>query len=133
MHNLYQKNHEIWSPYYKINHYQNPVFTSINVNGSLHQYMINFSPPLDSQRATNDQIKQDYQLPYRFAKNWEDVLILGAGSGNDVHLVLEQGAKNVDAVEIDRAIWKLGKDLNYQKPYDDPRVQVYIDDAPCLP
>ena len=129
VHNLYQKNHEIWSPYYKINHYQNPVFTSINVNGSLHQYMINFSPPLDSQRATNDQIKQDYQLPYRFAKNWEDVLILGAGSGNDVHLVLEQGAKNVDAVEIDRAIWKLGKDLNYQKPYDDPRVQVYIDDA----
>ena len=75
--------------------------------------MINFSPPLDSQRATNDQIKQDYQLPYRFAKNWEDVLILGAGSGNDVHLVLEQGAKNVDDVEIDRAIWKLGKDLNY--------------------
>ena len=69
VHNLYQKNHEIWSPYYKINHYQNPVFTSINVNGSLHQYMINFSPPLDSQRATNDQIKQDYQLPYRFAKN----------------------------------------------------------------
>ena len=56
-------------------------------------------------------------------------MILGAGSGNDVHLVLEQGAKNVDAVEIDRAIWKLGKDLNYQKPYDDPRVQVYIDDA----
>ena len=34
VHNLYQKNHEIWSPYYKINHYQNPVFTSINVNGS---------------------------------------------------------------------------------------------------
>ena len=56
-------------------------------------------------------------------------MILGAGSGNDVHLVLEQGAKNIDAVEIDRAIWKLGKELNYQKPYDDPRVQVYIDDA----
>ena len=127
--NLHQKDHEIWSPYYKINHYQNPHFTSINVNGSLHQYMVNFSPPPGSNRTIADQVKQDYQLPYRFAKSWEDVLILGAGSGNDVHLVLEQGAKNIDAVEIYRAIWKLGKELNYQKPYDDPRVQVYIDDA----
>ena len=127
--NLHQKDHEIWSPYYKINHYQNPHFTSINVNGSLHQYMVNFSPPPGSNRTIADQVKQDYQLPYRFAKSWEDVLILGAGSGNDVHLVLEQGAKNIDAVEIDRAIWKLGKELNYQKPYDAPRVQVYIDDA----
>ncbi len=127
--NLYQKDHEIWSPYYKINPYQNPDLTSINVNGSLHQYMIDFSPPPSLRRTFTDKIKQDYQLPYRFAKSWEDVLILGAGSGNDVHLVLEQGAKNVDAVEIDRAIWKLGKEGNPQKPYDDPRVQVYIDDA----
>ncbi|MBT3413551.1 MAG: hypothetical protein HOI59_03910 [Nitrospina sp.] len=127
--NLHQKDHEIWSPYYKINHYQKPAVTSINVNGSIHQYIINFSPPLAPQKNISALIKQDYQLPYRFAKSWEDVLILGAGSGNDVHLVLEQGAKNVDAVEIDRAIWKLGKDLNYHKPYDDPRVQVFIDDA----
>ena len=126
---LYQKDHEIWSPYYKINHYQKPDTTSINVNGSLHQYMFNFSPPLDTQKAISDEVKMQYQLPYRFAKSWEDVLILGAGSGNDVHLVLEQGAKNIDAVEIDRTIWKIGKERNYQKPYDDPRVQVYIDDA----
>lgn len=127
--NLYQKDHEIWSPYYKINHYHNPDMTSINVNGSLHQYMINFSPPLDFQKAVPNEIKRQYQLPYSLAKSWEDVLILGAGSGNDVHLVLEQGAKNIDAIEIDRAIWKLGKDLNYQKPYDDPRVKIHIDDA----
>jgi SAM-dependent methyltransferase len=91
--------------------------------------MLNFSPPPGSQRTFSDQVKRDYQLPYRFAKSWEDVLILGAGSGNDVHLVLEQGAKNIDAVEIDQAILKLGKDLNYHKPYDDPRVQAHIDDA----
>ena len=129
MQNLHQKDHEIWSPYYKINHYQNPLLISINVNGSRHQYIINFSPPPGSPRDFIDRIKRDYQLPYRFAKSWEDVLILGAGSGNDVHLALEQGAKNVDAVEIDRAIWKLGKERNYHKPYDDPRVQANIDDA----
>ncbi len=127
--NLYQKGHEVWSPYYKINHYERPDSTSINVNGSLHQYMLNFSPPPRYKSEYINKAKQDYQLPYRFAKSWENVLILGAGSGNDVHLVLEQGAKNVDAVEIDRAIWKLGKEGNPQKPYDDPRVQVYIDDA----
>ncbi len=127
--NLYQKDHETWSPYYKINHYQKPDVTSINVNGSLHQYMINFSPPFDFKNSYSSKVKQDYKLPYRLANSWEDVLILGAGSGNDVHLVLEQGAKNIDAVEIDKAIWKLGKDFNYQKPYDDPRVKVHIDDA----
>lgn len=127
--NLYQKDHEIWSSYYKINHYKDQEVTSINVNGSLHQYMLNFYSSSGPQKTAIDQAKQDYQLPYRLAKSWEDVLILGAGSGNDVHLVLEQGAKNIDAVEIDRAIWKIGKDLNYQKPYDDPRVQVHIDDA----
>jgi SAM-dependent methyltransferase len=126
---LYQKDHEIWSPYYKINHYKKSDFTSINVNGSLHQYMLNFSPPLESQKSIVDKVKQDYQRPYRFVKSWEDVLILGAGSGNDVHLVLEQGAKNIDAVEIDRTIWKLGKELNYQRPYDNPRVHTHIDDA----
>ncbi len=126
---LYQKDREIWSPYYKINYFENPDVTSINVNGSLHQYMYNFSPPAIFSRTNSDRIKRDYKLPYRFAKNWDDVLILGSGSGNDVHLVLEQGAKNVDAVEIDRAIWKLGKEKNYQKPYDDPRAKVYIDDA----
>jgi hypothetical protein len=127
--NLYQKDHEIWSPYYKINHFKKQNVTWINVNGSLHQYMVNFDPPLESQKAIRDLVKQDYQLPYRFAKSWEDVLILGAGSGNDVYLALEQGAENVDAIEIDRAIWKLGKDFNYHKPYDDPRVNVHIDDA----
>ena len=36
--NLYQKDHEIWSPYYKINHYQEPNVTSINVNGPVEKW-----------------------------------------------------------------------------------------------
>ena len=65
---LYKKDHEIWSPYYKINHYEigdpNKLErTSINVNGSLHQYMINFSPSSDFQKSLNDEIKRQYQLP----------------------------------------------------------------------
>jgi hypothetical protein len=126
---LYHKDSEIWSPYYKINYFQNQNITSINVNGSLHQYILNFDPPDKKFKENSDLIKGDYLLPYKFAKRWENVLILGAGSGNDVHMVLEQGANHIDAVEIDRSIWKLGKDKSYQKPYDDPRVRVHIDDA----
>ena len=127
--NLYQRDHEIWSPYYKINRYHKPPMTSINVNGSLHQHMINFSPSNDTHKAVTNIIKQQYQLPYRFAKSWEHVLILGAGSGNDVQMVLEQNPGEIDAVEIDPVIWKIGKDFNPQKPYDDPRVNIHIDDA----
>jgi hypothetical protein len=56
-----------------------------------------------------------------------NVLILGAGSGNDVAAALRAGAKNVDAVEIDPEILRLGKERHPEKPYSDLRVKVYLD------
>ena len=41
-----------------------------------------------------------------------DVLIVGAGSGNDVALALSEGATHVDAVEIDPVLQRLGRDLH---------------------
>jgi spermidine synthase len=35
---------------------------------------------------------------------FDDVLIIGAGSGNDVSCALDWGARHVDAVEIDPVI-----------------------------
>ena len=40
---------------------------------------------------------------------FEDVMIIGAGSGNDVTAALMNGAKRLDAVEIDPAINQIGK------------------------
>jgi len=60
---------------------------------------------------------------------FEEVLIIGAGSGNDVAAALENGAKHIDAVEIDPAILDIGRADHPNHPYSDPRVTVYIDDG----
>ena len=39
----------------------------------------------------------------------DDVLIIGAGSGNDVAVALAKGARHVDAVEIDPRLYELGR------------------------
>jgi tRNA1(Val) A37 N6-methylase TrmN6 len=58
-----------------------------------------------------------------------DVLIIGAGGGNDVAIALAQGATHVDAVEIDPKLYELGKAHHPDRPYDDPRVDIHIDDG----
>lgn len=59
----------------------------------------------------------------------KNVLVLGAGTGNDINIALLNGAQKIIAVEIDPVILKLGKDYNATKPYSDPRVHTYVDDA----
>src|SRR5207249_2031787 len=58
-----------------------------------------------------------------------DVLIIGAGSGTDTAIALSEGAKHIDAVEIDPKLYQLGRDLNPAHPYQDPRVDVHIGDG----
>jgi SAM-dependent methyltransferase len=57
------------------------------------------------------------------------VLVVGAGTGNDVAAALRAGATRVDAVDIDPAIVALGRRHHPEHPYDDPRVHVIVDDA----
>lgn len=57
-----------------------------------------------------------------------DVLIIGAGSGNDVSYALDRGAEHVDAVEIDPYLLELGKG-HPKRPYDDPRVESHVGDG----
>ena len=57
------------------------------------------------------------------------VLIIGAGSGNDVSRALAWGADRVDAVEIDPVIHGLGNADHPDHPYDDPRVFVHLNDG----
>ena len=70
-----------------------------------------------------------YDLAYRFKERPGRVLIVGAGTGNDVAAALRNGARSVDAVEIDPRIVELGRRYHPERPYDDPRVTVYVDDA----
>ena len=89
----------LWSPYYKITVGQEGSDTVVEVNNIFHQSM-----------APVDHKEYFYQWPYMaFGNTFENVLILGAGSGTDVAAALKHGAKTVDAVEIDPVILRLGK------------------------
>jgi len=118
-------NNHIWSTYYKIN-VKNfaPDSYVVNVNGLAQQII----EPL----AQRIKIKPFYIKPYEHMpvnQSLDNVLVIGAGTGGDVAIALAKGAKHVDAVEIDPALYQLGKKLNVNKPYDDERVSVYINDG----
>jgi hypothetical protein len=57
-----------------------------------------------------------------------DVLIIGAGSGNDVSLAARRGADRIDAVEIDPHLLELGRG-HPDRPYDDPSVHTHVTDG----
>ena len=59
----------------------------------------------------------------------KDVLIVGAGNGNDVAAALAAGAEHVDAVEIDPQLQDLGAEYHPDRPYDDPRVTRITNDG----
>ena len=120
---------EYWSPYYRIDLYVEPHLYTVDVNGSLHQYMLDLS--LESAKKFTQMGKQRdaYLKPLKLVPRIDTALVLGSGTGNDVALLLQLGAKHIDAVEIDPTILTLGKALHFQQPYSDPRVSAHVNDA----
>jgi spermidine synthase len=109
----------LWSPYYKITVQQQGPDTVIEVNNLFHQSM-----------ARVEDKEYFYEWPYTvFGDTFENVLVLGAGSGTDVAAALKHGARHVDAVEIDPVILRLGREQHPDRPYSDPRVTLVNDDA----
>ena len=109
----------LWSPYYRITLFQDGPDTVVEVNNIFHQSM-----------APVEKKEYFYQWPYAvFGDSFDDVLILGAGTGTDVASALRHGAKHVDAVEIDPVILRLGTERHPDHPYSDPRVRAINDDA----
>ena len=112
--------HTSWSPYYKIEYERNADGGyNVDVNSVPHQASL----PV----AHNPLYGSNYEQANRGAPG--DVLIIGAGGGNDVSAALAKGATHVDAVEIDRRLYELGRDGHPDHPYQDPRVDVHIDDG----
>jgi spermidine synthase len=124
VHDKYQGQREaqqFWSPYYRIDFKQADL--SLSVNLIYHQQMV----------SRNENFPA-YALPHLLNRDagrppFADVLIIGAGSGNDVSRALQWGAKHVDAVEIDPAIYRLGRAYHPDHPYQDERVQIHLDDG----
>jgi SAM-dependent methyltransferase len=115
----------LWSPYYRVQ-YDAAGGRQIAVNLIGHQAMV--------ARDDDTRPAYAYALPHLLqrdagARPFEDVLVIGAGSGNDVSRALAFGARHVDAVEIDPAIQRLGARDHPDRPYEDPRVTVHIGDG----
>src|SRR6185312_5358084 len=75
-----------------------------------------------------------YLLPHLLKRDagqapFGEVMIVGAGSGNDVAAALRSGARHVDAVEIEPVLNELGRNDHPDRPYDDPRVTIHLDDG----
>jgi len=121
-----------YSPYYALSSEPVPGTPDyvIRTNGSLHQVAVGLEasdPVLTEDQA---RAREGYPFPFQLlGRPLGKVLVLGAGTGNDVAVLLDQGAQEVHAVEIDPLILQMGRELHPDKPYDDPRVTVFNTDA----
>ena len=129
---------DYWSPYQKLTlspmHQDGElVGYQVTTNGSWFQQILDLSPSfVTSHPKYFKQAPVEWNainLPYHFYQDPPSVLVLGAGTGNDVAAALRNGAEHVTAVEIDPLILNLGKTLHFEKPYDSPRVTPVLDDA----
>src|SRR5208282_6223816 len=110
-----------WSPYYAVGYDASHHFIDVNHTGF--QTMVPF-----------DTAGSSYSLIYLLQKAaggapFQDALIIGAGSGNDIDHALHYGVGRIDAVEIDPVIQSLGIERNPDRPYADPRVVRHLDDG----
>ncbi len=118
-----------WSPYYDIETFEIPdaadgTVVEVFVNGIPHQGIV----PVADRRINHPFYFRPFEQVGSGAA-LDEVLIVGAGTGSDVAVALAEGAGHVDAVEIDRQLYRIGKSSNPDDPYSDPRVDVVIDDG----
>ncbi|PYQ47509.1 MAG: hypothetical protein DMF78_23545 [Acidobacteria bacterium] len=121
-----------YSPYYAITtRPPRPPSSGLEIlaNGSLHQVAL----PLGRAAVVTPGeawVREGYHAPYaRLRGPIRRALVVGAGSGNDVAVLLDRGAEHVDAVEIDPAILDIGRHSHPAAPYASPRVRAINTDA----
>ena len=114
---------ELWSSYQKLEIHEKEQVITVNGVGYMSLQHMTVAGP-DDPAAINR-----WNMVYYFYPQPQDVLIVGAGAGNDAATALAAGAGHVVAVEIDPAIYRMGRKMHPDRPYDDPRVDVVIDDA----
>jgi len=110
-----------WSPYYMVDH--DIPHGGITVNSIGHQGMVSFESGGSSYSLIHLLQQHGGGTPFR------EVLVIGAGSGNDLAHALQFGARQIDAVEIDPVIQDIGRHYHPDHPYQDARVIPQLDDG----
>jgi spermidine synthase len=133
----------LWSPYYRIDldPMQAPDDPSVrlgynlSVNKAWHQVLLNLDPAFVAahRSAASDHFADSlahYDAPFLAASRLDRVLIVGAGTGNDVAAAERAGAGTITAVEIDPVILDIGQRLHPETPYaPENGVRQVTDDA----
>ena len=110
-----------WSPYYRI-------LVEPNQEGG---YAVSVNQIGHQGTAPSHLRESFYFQPYLVfgSRPFNRVLVIGAGTGTDVAIALQHGVQHVDAVEIDPIIYQIGRFAHPEHPYDDPRVNVIVNDG----
>jgi protein-L-isoaspartate O-methyltransferase len=118
--------HQTWSPYNKLS-----VFQTSGKNPALNVSANNIPYQAARSLAVLARQKPFYWYPYRHVSkaSLNNVLIIGAGTGNDTAVALASGAKHIDAVEIDPGLLRLGEQRAPSRPYSSPRVTLHVADG----
>ncbi len=139
-----------WSPYYHITiqdlttrqlvdapppnltTMRDPPLYSVSVNQDFYhidgsQEVSRYTPGPTADLAARQRAQYDH--PYIVGGKRDRVLVVGAGGGADVQGALRNGAKHIDAVEIDPVVAAISRQFNADGPYNDPRVTLHVDDA----
>jgi len=117
--------HQQWSPYNKLSVQQTSGRTP-----ALYVSANNIPYQAARSLAVMRVQKKFYFYPYQHLARADlgNVLVIGAGTGNDAAVALAEGARHVDAVEIDPLLPKIG--LGHpDHPYQNPRLTVHIADG----
>ncbi len=114
---------QIWSPYNKLalqELHGNPAIVRVTANNI----------PFQTIRPVS-RLQDFYFFPYRHVtpQSLGQVLIIGAGTGNDAAVALSKGAVHIDAVEIDPRLPAVGRQRHPDHPYQSPRVTTYVADG----
>ena len=121
---------DVYSPYQIISCKMMPKEPArLQVNHVYYQRMVDLSGRVKLDYRRGKDAAFHYNFPYWLMPAPKDVLVVGAGTGNDVAAGLRNGAQHVDAVEIDPAILRYGRRLHPEQPYSDERVRAIVNDA----
>ncbi|MGH2569798.1 MAG: spermidine synthase, partial [bacterium] len=122
---------EAYSPYYELRtRSTGKNLVEVLANGSLHQVALNLRRGEAVRNPYVERAREGYHLLYGYLDATpRRALVLGAGTGNDVAVLLDRGVQEIDAVEIDPVIVELGERLHPNRPYSDERVRVFRTDA----
>jgi protein-L-isoaspartate O-methyltransferase len=117
---------QTWSPYNKLS-----VFQTTGKNPALNVSANNIPYQAARSLAVLARQKPFYWYPYRHVTkaSLDNVLIIGAGTGNDTAVALASGARHIDAVEIDPGLLRLGEQRAPSQPYSSPRVTLHVADG----